>query len=242
MGLEIAEFMIAVEDTFQVEIFEGEIQGIETLDDLVAWLERETAKSPHSKKEADHVFQEGFLVVQSFFARELEVDSTQLMPETEIVPLLKSLGKRRWIWEKLRKEISRRIPPLCGKSYAEWGGGLCVVVGFFLGLFVMIGLDNTVKSLVIRGIIGLISGVLGGFFLFRLGLFLFSPLFSTIPKGCRTLGGLAKCVVWTKVSLDPNGRLWSRESIEKEVLQLVSKNSWVPVEKISLSKKIVDVF
>jgi len=83
MGLEIAEFMIAVEDTFQVEIFEGEIQGIETLDDLVAWLAK---------------------------------------------------------------------------------------------------------------------------------------------------------------NLATNGRLWSRESIEKEVLQLVSKNSWVPVEKISLSKKIVDVF
>ena len=240
MGLDLAEFFLNVEDTFQVDIFESAVEKVETLDDLVTLLEQETAKSPHSATAAERVYQEGFLTVQSFLARELEMEPSQLLPETQIAPLLKPLAERRRIWKKMRKEVSGRIPSLYGKVYNTWGSGFCLLVGFFFGLFVAV---ITLGSGVIIGTVSsLASGTMVGLLLYGMGLYLFSSRFSTIPENCRTLGGLAKRAVATKISLDPDGRVWNRESIEKELLRIVSEQSWTPLEKISLSKKLVDLF
>ena len=242
MGLEIAEFVMAVEDTFQVEILEDDFPSIDTLEQLITYLERKTAESLHSQTEADDMFQEKFLSLQRFFVQEFGVEISQLTPDTEIAPLLKPLSKRRRIWKKLRKDFSRHIPPLYGKFYAELVGGLCVFIGFFFGLFVTIGWDNQ-EWFIVRGFIGLMSGTIVGVLLYLGGIFLFSPLFSTIPRECRTFGGLAKiAVAEKKINLDPNGQLWNRESIEQEVLRLASEQSGTPVEKISLTKKLVDLF
>ena len=241
MGLDIAEFAIAVEETFQIEFLEDDFPTINTLEELIASLERKTAEAPHSQSEADRVFREGFLSLQRLFSEELGVDISQLTPETEMAPLLKPLSRRRRIWKKVRKEFSSRIPVLYGKTYVEWGSGLCVFIGFFVGLFVTIGWDHN-EWIIVRGIIGLASGTLVGLLLFIMGLFLFLPLFSTIPRECRTLGGLAKAAVATKISLDPNGQVWNRESIEKEVLQIVHEQTGLPLEKISLTEKFVYLF
>ena len=242
MGLGIAEFVIAVEEAFQVDILERDAQRIDTLEELIVYLERKTADTPHSQDEADRVFQEGFLSLQRLFAAELGIEASQLNPETEIAPLLKPLSKRRRIWKKIKKDAPR-CPSLYGKIYIEWIGGLCVFLGFFFGLFVTIGWDNN-APLIIRGMIGLMSGAIGGFLLFFMGLVLFSPLFSTIPKECRTLGGLAKCTctIVLGISLDPNGQAWNRESIEKEVLRMASASTRIPVEEISLTEKLAHLF
>ncbi|MCL2743558.1 MAG: hypothetical protein FWE67_06890 [Planctomycetaceae bacterium] len=238
MGLDIAEFIIAIEDEFQVEIWENEAPNIDTLDKLIAYLEQETAKSPHSKTEAADAFQDGFLSLQRFFAEELGVEISQLTPETELAPLLIPLRKRRRIWKKMIKDFSRRIPSLYGKVYLECGGRICVFIGFFFGLFVTIGLGVNVTTF----LTGMVSGAIGGFVLFLAGLFLFSPLFSTIPKECRTLGGLAKIAVPAKICLNSNGQVWTRETITEAVLRITSEQTLVPVEKISLTEKFDRIF
>ena len=243
MGLDIAEFMIAIEEEFQIDILESDAQNnIDTLEHLVTYLEEKTAKAPHSQTEADRVFQEGFLSLRRFFANELEVEISQLTPETEIAPLLIPLAKRRRIWKKIRKEFSYRVPSLSGKIFIEWIGGLCVFLGFFFGLFVTIGLDNDIPSLALRGLTGFGLGIGSGCVLFLILLLLFSPLFSTIPKDCRTLGGLAKSAVVTSISLDPNGQVWTRQTITEAILHLTSIQTGIPVEKISLTDKFVNLF
>ena len=241
MGLEIAEFMIAIEDEFQVNIQETDAQNIDTLEQLVTYLEQETAKAPHSQTEAERMFQESFLLLQGFFAKELGVGNSQLTPETEIAPLLKPFAKRRRIWRKIRKEFSHRVPSLYGKIYFEWGGGLSVILGFFFGLFVTIGLDNGVMPLVLRGLIGFGLGIGGGFTFFIVGLLLFLPLFSTIPKECSTLGKLTRSTI-ASISLDHNGQAWTRKTITEAILRVASEQSGIPVEKISLTDRVIDQF
>lgn len=241
MGLDIAEFVIAVEEAFQINIMESDAQNIETLGSLVDYLERETAKSPHSKAEADYIFREGFLTLQRFLVKELGVDPAQLSPETEIAPLLMPFRLRRRLWRKMRKEISASIPFLYGKTYVKWGGAVAVFFGFFTFLFSVICLDDTVLSFA-KFILGIVIGLATGFGFFLSGFFVFSPLFSSIPNDCRTLGGIARSAVRTKVSLDPNGRVWTRETIAEAVRRIAAEQTGMPVEKISFSERFIDLF
>jgi len=111
MGLDFAHFLLNVDEEFNVDLFAHDFSKISTLEDFITLLEEETAKSPHTQVEADHLFQEKFLVIQNFFAEELAIDPSHLTPETQVAPLLHSLSRRR-IWKKLREEISPNIPPL----------------------------------------------------------------------------------------------------------------------------------
>ena len=138
MGLELAEFFLAIEDEFQVDIFGADFSYIQTLDDFITILEKETALAPHNQAQADRLFQEQFLVIQNFFAKELGVEHSQLTPETNTALLLRSLSSRRRIWKKMRKEISESIPPLYGKEYREWLGGISVFFAFVFGLILSI--------------------------------------------------------------------------------------------------------
>lgn len=56
MGLGIAEFVICIEEEFQIDILENDSLKIDTLNDLVDYPECETAKAPHSKEEASRVY------------------------------------------------------------------------------------------------------------------------------------------------------------------------------------------
>ena len=80
MGLDIAEFCIAIEEVFQVDILERDAQRIDTLEELIVYLERKTAEAPQSQDEADRVFQESFLSLQRLFAAELGIEASQLNP------------------------------------------------------------------------------------------------------------------------------------------------------------------
>ena len=113
MGLDFAHFLLDIEEEFNVDLFAHDFSKISTLEDFITLLEEETAKSPHTQVEADHLFQEKFLAIQNFFAKELAIDPSHLTPETSIAPLLHPLSRRRRIWEKMQKEISPIIPPLC---------------------------------------------------------------------------------------------------------------------------------
>jgi hypothetical protein len=83
----------------------------------------------------------------------------------------------------------------------------------------------------------MVGGVIIGAAVHMVGMMLLGPMFSTIPKGCRTLEEITRCVVPTQICLAPNGQEWTRQSIERMVLRIASKASGLPVEKLSLSMK-----
>jgi hypothetical protein len=239
MGLEIAEFILAVEEKFNVNLFERterDALNVDTLEQFIVLIEEEVAKSPHTQSEADRLFQEKFLAIQKFFAKELGVDTSLLTIQTETASLLRPLFRRRQIWKKMRKEISENIPPLYGKHYREWMGGISVLCAFVFGLGVGIEWE-------------IIAGIFYGFLLFII-LFLtliwfwhlsFSPLFSTIPKSCCSLKDITRHAI-RKISLDPDGKIWIRETITETVRRIISEQMNIPVERISLTDRMNKIF
>lgn len=141
----------------------------------------------------------------------------------------------------MRKEISASIPALHGKTYAKWAGAFCFVLGFFTFLLSTVALEGS-ESLAIKAMLGMVIGLAVGFGIFWTGYFLCSPLFSSIPDGCRTLGGIARHAVRIKISLDPNGQVWTRETIAETVLRIAAEQTGMPVEKISFSERFIDLF
>lgn len=245
MGLDIAEFFLAVEEEFGVNTFEQSMIEFDTLNDLVSYLEQATALAPHTLEETQHVFLREFTTVQSFFAKELDIPLSELTPEMPIAPLLEPLAFRRRFWKalqsKLRDEYCYNVPKLQGRTYQRVGGGVCVLLGFFCGLLVVIE-SGAVTPISAHGFIGVATGFFVGMFLYMLGTLVFSPWFSTIPESCRTLGGVVKYVVPLKPSLDPDGQPWNRETIEKAVLRAAAENTGMPLKKLSLASRFRDIF
>jgi len=236
MGLDFAHFLLDIEEKFNVDLFAHDFFKINTLEDFITLLEEETAKSPHSQAEADILFQEKFLAVQNFFAEKLAIDISHLTPETQIAPLLRPLSRRRRIWKKLRKEISPNIPPLYGKQYNGCLGfmSVCIAVSIVF-VFVLSAMLNSLGIVLPMVFYSIVVGCIFGL------LVCFPVLFSTIPTGCDSLGGITRHIV-RKISLDSEGKVWTRETITDAVLRLASEQTGIPKEKISLTEDVNKVF
>jgi hypothetical protein len=245
MGLDVVEFLINLEEKFHIYFRaedENKASKIETIGDVISHVENIIAEFPHSSAEAERNSQNGMTTLSEFFARELNKNSSELFPKTEIKTLFKTLAERRRIWKKMQREISPNIPSLQGKTYCNVGGGICVFIGFFTGLGFIIELNDGSNYPIVNILLGIVSGFTAGGLLFLSGIFLFSPFFSAIPDQCRTLGNLIRYIVPTENFLDPNGQLWTRETITETVLHIASNQSGVPVEKISLLTKLTELF
>jgi len=241
MSFDLSYFLETVEKEFCVDLLEapGELN---TLNDLVLYLERHTAVMPHSSEEADSMFQDGLMTLRTFLAKELDLNVMDLTSATEIESILKPLTKRRRVWRKLQKEISDNIPSLVSVTYRLIGG----IAGFLIGIIVMVSVifgqnETNPNPLPIAILLGMMAGLIMGLSAYAGGTMLLAPLFSTIPRGCDTLGEMTQRVVPTQICLDPDGQEWTRQSIEQSVLLIASKASGLPVEKISLSMKPLEM-
>ena|GEM_PF-2117474 len=246
MGLDLAEFLIYIEEGFNVELFANDFSNISTLEEFITLLEEETAKSPHTQVEADYLFQEKFLVIQNFFAKELAIDPSHLTPETQVASLLHPLSRRRRIWKKMRKEISPNIPPLDGKFYCECLGGMSVCFAvLILFIFALGAMSEWWGMLLLAIFYGIVVGFACGLVVFGISVgfyrLCFSRLFSTIPKNCDSLQGVTRCIV-RKISLDSEGKIWNRETITEAVLRIISEQMGIPREQISLTEDMAKIF
>lgn len=239
MGLDIAEMMIAFEEVFQVDILEEAAQNIETLDDIVDYIEQEVRKSPTSQTEADRIYAEGVVGLRRFLSEALEIDPPQLEQETELAALLLPLERRRALWKRMREEISDSIPGLYGTLYCQWGWAPAIFLGFLVGLLVVVVAPG--PEIVLKVVPGVFCWAFVTLVLYIAGFFVFSPFFSGIPNECATLGGLARCAVRSRVSLDPHGRVWTRESIAEAVQVIVAEQTGLAREKFSLATKFSEL-
>ncbi|MCL2118290.1 MAG: hypothetical protein FWH27_07685 [Planctomycetaceae bacterium] len=243
MGLDLGDFLFAIEEQFCVDLMKDEDEQTNgSLDELVSYLEKHTEKMPHSQEEADQVFQSGIMTLRTFFAKELAMDVSSLNSTTETESLFKSNAVRRRVWKKLRQEISDNIPPLVSITYRLIGGGIAFCVGVIVVFSVIFGQSETNPNpLPIAILLGAVAGFIMALALYQAGVIVLASIFSTIPTQCRTLEEIIRYVVPTQICLDPDGQIWTRESIEKAVLSITSKASGIPVEKISLSMKPLEM-
>ena len=243
MGLDIAEFLLTLQEEFQIDIAEEDCPNMDTFEELVTYIERKIAESPRTQTEADGLFQEGFFTIRRFFNRELGIDSSLLTPVTKVAPLLLPLSHRRRVWKKLRKEMSKDIPSLVfGESTQIWTFGICASI-CFLSCCYFIRWDDW-GCLFTRIIPGVFTSMLAGLFFGIISLIVSAalPFRSTIPKACDTLGDIVRLAIRTEISLDPEYRIWTRETIAKSVMRIASEQMGVPVEKISLTESVGEFF
>lgn len=235
MGIDFAEVLLVAEDKFHIEIWD-DAPKLDTIEDLIDCIEQKTAQAPHCFEEVKQQNQENFDKVKRFLAQELDLPLSQLTPETETASLFKTYSKRRKVWDKMNKVLSRRLPVLEGKFFAECFGGFWYIVGFTFALFVMISSDST-----LNGFYGLTMGACGGIILYVLGNRFFLPLFFRIPKECQTLDGLVRSTFRTGISIDTEGKFWSRQAITEFVFEKICNVSDVPVEKLSPSLHLTEL-
>ena len=120
MGLDIVEFVIAVEGSFGINIPDKDAESLETPRLLVEYLGQRLAATSHPG--AACLTQRAFYRARSATARRFRVDQHSLWPQTVLSEVI---GSRRGEWKDLGEDIgSAQWPRLKSENWfvSNWGG------------------------------------------------------------------------------------------------------------------------
>lgn len=236
MGLDVAELMIAVEEEFNVEIFEAEAQQVVTLTDLVDLLERQIVGSAVTEEQAQEFRAEGLRKARKILAEKTGVDPDSLAEDTKLETLF-PLETRSELWKEIQNEFPNSpIPAL--ENPIPW-----FLVAFFFCEFIVLVIACLCASRCVDAPIVAFSA-LAILLLSIVGMVVYGYRNhrADFPWNCSTVIGLARCIISDVIRLDSEGHAWTRPAIEKALRTMVAQQLGVKPEDIDSSARIDDLF
>ena len=208
MGLDLVEIMVEIEEDFCIEIAEEAAKKIDTVGDLVDYVEKEVSKGELPEWKANQIY------VESLSKAKREIASVVGISETEIADddLLEKLipkKRRQAIWKShpVFAELGVLTHSKRLLAFAALAGGLGGMICF-------------VRGTIFFGNIGGIAGILAFFSLF-IAIYYFLPA-RTIASSA-TVSDFARLLARKEgIHLNPQGELWTHEQIELRVREIIA--------------------
>jgi acyl carrier protein len=230
MGLEMAEFVIDLEEGFDIHITDEAVQAAQTVGDVVALVEYLLAQ----KRDQDVTARKRAVLAQ-VLQDQLGVDPEQVVGSADLECLIASLDRRAQ-WGRVRDALRDRgflaPDPLtasrsgCLAVFGVWTGLICgaVVVGRTVG-----------------GIGGWIAGLAAGATVTILAIrVLVGPMARRFTSELRTVNGLAEAIVeMPGMPADPGAVPVSTE-VQKKVIHLLAERVGMKPDEITPQSTFIE--
>ena len=249
MGLEIAEFMIALEDELDIRFdeaspFEAEIEV--TVRMVVDCVERKIRDKEIDELMAATYPQKVFEQTATIMAQFAEVPTNDITPETLLTDLFPDARHWQKMWKKKLPQKTEMATTLAGllafKPRKKNLFHILYVLGaviFFISILVLHPFGNQVLKLRLMCVISLIVGLP---FLFILGqLFWKNPKeYRDFPPDDITVGQFAEAITAHRHRfLAPDGSPMTRSTIELRVIEILADIIAVKPNDIMLTDRLV---
>ena len=247
MGLDLAEFLICIEEEFDINIndndspFEGEIEV--TVAMMIDFVERKIREKETAELMAVDYPQKVFKQIKEFLAAYAEVSSEDVLPETQLADLFADHKRWQKIWQTDSNEIREIGDVLWRLSNVDqlyrntrlmhivWG---LTVMFFFPLLLWLLGANKT------GVVIGAISFfVISAPFVWRIGRKIIYG-HCRIPPHLMTVGQLAEAITTHRHRhLAADGSPLSRSAIEDRVINILADTIGMKPSDIMFSDRLV---
>lgn len=236
MGLDFAEVVIVIEETFNVDIFEEGVQGLETFGDLLEMIEKQIEHTRVHWEEAENIRDEFFKKISEKLALQRGCHLESLTEETELEAVI-PLDNRSECWQELRREFPG-TPPLRLKMPP------CFSMLIIEGAIITSLLAIAYKALEFYPTASVVAAVISvwiALILFRV-VFLVKKGRTEFPYGLETILDLVRHNIANKVSLDRSGNPWNRESIEASLKNIFVEEMGFKPQDIDTSSRLREMF
>ena len=233
MGLDLVEIMINVEEEFGIDILEDAARKIETVGDIVDYVERQIRENDVPQWKAEQVYAEFLVRIKNELASALKISESQIDPNDRLDKLIP---------RKRRREIWRLYPFFSEIGSLSLSCNQCVLIAvtsfiagtpFFVAGRKLFG-DNDFGA-----IIGCIASIITIITLFVF-LFLLLPR-TVIDSKAKTVSDCARLFAAKNgVRLNWEGKNWTCEQIELRVRQIISDVGGFKLEDLRLEHKLYD--
>lgn len=227
MGLEMVEFVMELEDRFDVEIPDAELDGVYTFGDFYRLI---CAKTNPTDEPGPCPTPGVFLRLRTALCEVVGVRSSRIRPDTPLVELIPP-ETRLAAWPKLEHAMGLKLSPLSKPewvhSWAAGGGCLGVILGCILA---------GVVAWWMLPIVWALAGAWVTVWELRTG-----HLALELPPHIRTVGDLVKSTVGLNLPRPDTGRAPSREAIWQGIVDVAVEELQSPVEYVRPDVIISDV-
>jgi len=216
MGLEFVEIILQVEDEFDINLPDSDMEDLRTPADLAwyihtkLWEQRCEAKNP----------QKGFYILRKMLMEEFGFKKKQLRPNTKLQVLFKDDIRKNW--KRLNRLFSYSLPSLALTPKEHIG---VLILNSILPAFIYFSIGDWGLALF--------------FFLifYPILLFIYMNIFATkIPKRCEKLSSLLRYIDYSKKL----NRYTTFETILNKVIEISAKELGIAREKIEPNSRYVE--
>jgi len=216
MGLEIVELVLRVEDEFDINLPDSDLEVLKTPADLAWYIhtklckQREEAKTP----------QRGFYILRKILMQEFGFKREQLRPSTKLQDLFKDDVRRNW--KRLDKLFSYSLPSLAltPKEHIE-----VFILDSILPLYLLLSTGEWDIALFFF------------FILYPIILFVYKKFFATkIPKRCERLSSLLRYIDYSKRL----NRYNDYGDILNRIIEISAEELGISQEKIKPNSRYVE--
>lgn len=228
MGLDIVELVMAVEEEFQVQLYDdfGEIRTVGDLHECIFEATRVGAEKR----------QRGCPSLPPFFATRDALIAAAGIPKRDVRPSRKlsdliSRSRRREVWDQLVQQTGIRLPRL-ELSNGVFIGVLCAVLITDVGALLFLVANFGELAVPLGAIIGCVVTILA-FWACR-------PFAVTIPRGCQTVGDIVRRTRPPQYAFQRTKKVGDSEQIWSKLVDIVSEQLDVPIGDITRDSRFIE--
>lgn len=227
MGLDSAELIHAIENSFEICIDNEEASGVRTVGELCELVIGKLEKQDSQKC----LTSAAFYRVRSALTSELGIERRSVKPSTLLAPLIPSRDRRQK-WPLIARKMGLNLPKL---RHSTWLQLSCYVVGIGVAMLPLVfGMVSWkfVPSVLALSLLGFAAA----------GLFLrFSPTLAiALPKERMTVGDLSKDVVaLNHAKLIEQVRGWNEREVWETICRLIMILTGIKRDKLTPEAAIV---